>query len=211
VRRRGARHRSSGAYLLIDTPQGDELRLWDTPGFGDSARLLKRLKQSGHPLGWFLRRVWDRYVDRPFFSSQQAVRNVRDEADVVLYLVNASEDPAAAGYVDAEIADPRWISKPVIVLLNQLGPAAAGRAEAADVQRLSASVPGIRGCATRSRSTPSPAAGCRSTCSWTGSVQCAGRAQRRLLAARRRLALAQSRDVRAVDAGARPPARSDRH
>ena len=132
----------SGAYLLIDTPQGDELRLWDTPGFGDSARLLKRLKQSGHPLGWFLAQVWDRYVDRPFFSSQQAVRNVRDEADIVLYLVNASEDPAAAGYVDAEMQILGWISKPVIVLLNQLGPPRPAAAEAADVQRWSGHLSG---------------------------------------------------------------------
>jgi len=86
---------TSDTYLLVASPQGDELRLWDTPGFGDSARLLKRLRQAGNPLGWFLTQVWDRYVDRPFFSSQQAVRNVRDEADVVLYLVNAAEDPAA--------------------------------------------------------------------------------------------------------------------
>src|SRR5262245_24407998 len=83
----------------IVTPQGDELELWDTPGFGDSVRLLRRLESSGNPLGWFLSQVWDRYTDRPFWSSQEAVRNVRDEADVVLYLVNASEDPAGAGYV----------------------------------------------------------------------------------------------------------------
>jgi len=126
---------ATDAHLLIETPQGDELRLWDTPGFGDSARLLKRLEQSGNPLGWFLTQVWDRYVDRPFFSSQQAVRNVRDEADVVLYLVNAGEDPAASGYVDAEMKILGWIDKPVIVLLNQLGPPRPAPDEAADVGR----------------------------------------------------------------------------
>jgi len=126
---------TSDAHLLIATPQGDELRLWDTPGFGDSARLLKRLEQSGNPLGWFLTQVWDRYVDRPFFSSQQAVRNVRDEADVVLYLVNASEDPAAAGYVDAEMQILGWIGKPVIVLLNQLGPPRPAATEAGEARR----------------------------------------------------------------------------
>ena len=81
---------------MIETPQGDALVLWDTPGFGDSARLLRRLEQSGNPLGWFLTQVWDRYTDRPFWSSQQAMRNVRDHADVVLYLANAAEDPATA-------------------------------------------------------------------------------------------------------------------
>jgi hypothetical protein len=126
---------TSDAHLLVSTPQGDELRLWDTPGFGDSARLLKRLRQSGNPLGWFLTQVWDRYVDRPFFSSQQAVRNVRDEADVVLYLVNASEDPAAAGYVDAEMQILGWTAKPVIVLLNQLGPPRPAMTEAAEARR----------------------------------------------------------------------------
>jgi len=126
---------TSDTYLLVASPQGDELRLWDTPGFGDSARLLKRLRQAGNPLGWFLTQVWDRYVDRPFFSSQQAVRNVRDEADVVLYLVNAAEDPAAASYVDAEMQILGWIGKPVVVLLNQLGPPRAPATEATDVQR----------------------------------------------------------------------------
>ena len=125
----------SDAHVLIETAQGDRLQLWDTPGFGDSARLLKRLRQSGNPLGWFLTQVWDRYVDRPFFSSQQAVRNVRDEADVVLYLVNAGEDPAAAGYVDAEMQILGWIGKPVIVLLNQLGRPRPAEQEDADVRR----------------------------------------------------------------------------
>jgi predicted GTPase len=133
---------TADAFTLIETPQGDVLRLWDTPGFGDSARLSKRLRQSGNPLGWFLTQVWDRYVDRPFFSSQQAIRNVRDEADVVLYLVNASEDPEAAGYVDAEMQILGWIGKPVIVLLNQLGSPRPADAEAADVLRWSAHLAG---------------------------------------------------------------------
>ncbi len=122
-------------FLLIATPQGDELLLWDTPGFGDSARLLKRLQQDGNPLGWFLTQVWDRYLDRPFFSSQQALRNVREQADVVLYLVNAGEHPAAAGYVDAEMQILGWIGKPVLVLLNQLGPPRPAGVEAGEVQQ----------------------------------------------------------------------------
>ncbi len=124
-------------YMLIETAQGDVLELWDTPGFGDSARLLRRLRQGRNPLGWFLAQVWDRYTDRPFFSSQQAIRNVRDVADVVLYLVNASEDPAAAGYVAAEMEILGWIGKPVLVLLNQLGPPQAVDAEAREVDRWS--------------------------------------------------------------------------
>jgi len=108
-------------HLLTGTPEGDALRLWDTPGFGDSARLLKRLRASADPISWLLRQVWDRFTDRPFFCSQQAIRNVREESDVVLYLVNAAEDPASAGYVQNEMEILRWIGKPVVVLLNQMG------------------------------------------------------------------------------------------
>ena len=136
------------AHVLIDTPQRDVLRLWDTPGFGDSARLLKRLRAAGNPLGWLLTQVWDRFTDRPFYSSQQALRNAREDSDVVLYLVNAAEDPASAGYVEVEMQILGWIGKPVLLLLNQTG---APRGEAADaaeeaawVQHLSA-YPWVRG------------------------------------------------------------------
>ena len=108
-------------HTLIESPQGDRLELWDTPGFGDSVRLAKRLAQAGNPIGWFMTEVWDRYRDRAFWSSQRAVRNVLEEADVVLYLVNASEAPDDAGYLDAELKVLALIGKPVIVLLNQLG------------------------------------------------------------------------------------------
>ena len=108
-------------HVLISTPQGDALRLWDTPGFGDSARLLRRLRASDNPIGWLMTQVWDRFTDRPFFSSQQAIRNVRDESDVALYLVNVAEDPASAGYVDVEMQILGWIGKPVLLLLNQMG------------------------------------------------------------------------------------------
>jgi hypothetical protein len=121
-------------HAMIETPEGDVLRLWDTPGFGDSARLAKRLAQSGNPIGWFLSAVWDRWRDRPFWSSQQAVRNVREHADVVLYLVSAAEDPGDAGYVEPEMRILEWIGKPAIALLNQAGeprPRAVEQAEEA--------------------------------------------------------------------------------
>jgi hypothetical protein len=122
----------SEAHVLIDTPQGDELRLWDTPGFGDSVRLLKRLRMSDNPIGWLLTQVWDRLTDRPFYSSQQAIRNVREESDVVLYLVNAAEDPASAAYVEVEMQILGWIGKPVLLLLNQMGAPRGQDAEAAE-------------------------------------------------------------------------------
>src|SRR3954471_798860 len=46
-------------FVLVETPMGDRVELWDTPGFGDSARLARRLAQQGNPVGWFLGEVWD--------------------------------------------------------------------------------------------------------------------------------------------------------
>ena len=112
----------ASAYPMIDTEEGYKLVLWDTPGFGDSARLARRLQQQDNPIVWFLTQVWDRFRDRPFWLTQQAVRNAREYADVVLYLVNASERPGDAGYLASEFAVLAWIGKPVIVLLNQTGP-----------------------------------------------------------------------------------------
>nr|WP_314547687.1 GTPase domain-containing protein [uncultured Massilia sp.] len=113
---------TSEAHLLQQSAQGDRLLLWDTPGFGDSVRLLRRLSMAGNPIGWFLREVFDRYRDRPFWLSQQALRAAKDAADIVLYLVNSSEDPRDAGYLPAEMRILEWLGKPVVVLLNQLGP-----------------------------------------------------------------------------------------
>jgi hypothetical protein len=110
------------SHLLQSTPQGDQLLLWDTPGFGDSVRLLRRLSIAGNPIGWFLREVFDRYRDKAFWLSQQALRTAKDAADVVLYLVNSSEHPRDAGYLPAEMKILAWLGKPVVVLLNQLGP-----------------------------------------------------------------------------------------
>ncbi|MEZ5730209.1 MAG: GTPase domain-containing protein [Burkholderiaceae bacterium] len=79
--------------------------------------------------------VWDRLRDRPLYSSQQALGNVREVADVVLYLVSAAEDPAEAAYVDPEMRILGWIGKPVVVLLNQTGRPRSADAEAADLER----------------------------------------------------------------------------
>ena len=120
-------------HELIRTAEGDELRLWDTPGFGDSARLVKRLRGRDQPLGWFLSEVWDRWIDRPFWASQRTLQHAQAESDVLLYLVNAAEPPAGAGYVAPEMELLDWIGKPVLVLLNQLGPPRPAAEEAADV------------------------------------------------------------------------------
>ncbi len=100
---------------------GERLVLCDTPGFGDSQRLARRLAQAEQPLGWFLSAVWDRWTDRAFWASQQAARHVRDTTDVVLYLVNTAEQPDDASYVEPEMRLLAWMGKPVIAVLNQLG------------------------------------------------------------------------------------------
>lgn len=130
----------SEAYDLVKTKEAC-LRLWDTPGLGDSARLVSRLQKEGNPLGWFLHQVWDRYRDRALFCSQQAVRNIQKEADVVLYLVNTSEEPEEAGYVPHEMDLLGWIGKPVLVLLNQTGEAGSDRDRAAFEQWMAAVQP----------------------------------------------------------------------
>ena len=75
------------------------------------------------------------------------MRNLRDEADVMLYLVNAAEAPEAAGYVAPEMELLAWVGKPVIALLNQLGPPGAPALEAAELARWRshlASYPAVR-------------------------------------------------------------------
>jgi hypothetical protein len=114
------------AHTLLETAAGERLRLWDTPGFGDSVRLAKRLRGAERPLVRFLSETWDRWRDRPLWASQQALRNVRDQADVMLYLVDASQSPEAAAYVAPEMELLAWVGKPVVVLLNQLGAPRSG-------------------------------------------------------------------------------------
>ncbi len=123
------------AHEMMRTPHGDVLQLWDTPGFGDSARLLQRMRASGNPVGWFMGQVWDRWRDRPFWASQQALRHVVERSDLVLYLVSAAEAPESAGYVASEMDLLAWVEKPVIVLLNQLGMPSEPAVEAAEVER----------------------------------------------------------------------------
>jgi 50S ribosome-binding GTPase/Domain of unknown function (DUF3482) len=124
---------TASAYDLVTSDSGDVLQLWDTPGFSDSARLVRRLRQRGRPIGWLLSEAWDRWQDRGFWAAQRALRHAEAESDVVLYLVNAAESPTAAGYVEPEMDLLGWLGKPVLVLLNQLGPPRAADIETAEV------------------------------------------------------------------------------
>ncbi len=125
----------SDRYTWQEAAQGESLKLWDTPGFGDSQRLLKRLQKSGTLTGWLLTEVWDRWLHPGFHFSQKVLRTVQDEADVVLYLVSAAEPPETAAYLDSEMKLLECIEKPVIVLINQLGSDQGMAQEAADVQQ----------------------------------------------------------------------------
>jgi hypothetical protein len=121
-------------FTLIETETA-ALKLWDTPGFGDSFRLWRRLQKADTAVLGFLNNVWDRFADRPFWCCQQAILNVRHHADVVLYLANAAEDPSEAAYVKPELEILAWLKKPIVVLLNQLGPPRGKEAEQADLDR----------------------------------------------------------------------------
>lgn len=122
-------------YVLARTPEGCELILWDTPGFGNSVALAKRLEGRSNPVGWFLSEVWDRVANKSLWLNQKALKHVKETSSVVLYLVNATELPDSAPYVTAEMRILEWIGKPVIVLLNQMGEPKPPEAEQAEVDR----------------------------------------------------------------------------
>src|SRR5262249_28711048 len=132
---------------LIQSPGGDQLELWDTPGLGDSVRLARRIEQARNPIGWFMNEVWDRFRDRAAWSSQRALRNVLEQADVALYLVNASESPEDVASLDAELRVLGLLQKPVVVLLNQMGPPRPAAQEEAEIERWrqrTAAAPSVR-------------------------------------------------------------------
>ena len=108
-------------YTLLDPGDDGGVLLWDTPGFGDSLRLLKRIEGRSNPLGWILSQTWDRFADRPLWCGQQAVKNMREQSDAILYLMNAAEDPEMAGYLEAELRILTWVGKPVVFVLNYTG------------------------------------------------------------------------------------------
>jgi hypothetical protein len=120
-------------HELLRSPEGDLLQLWDTPGLGDSERLLRRLRQRANPLGWLVGEVWDRWREPALWAGQQLLLHLRSEGDLVLYLVNAAEPPQAAAHVQAELALLHWLARPLIVLLNQTGMPRSAAEEAQEV------------------------------------------------------------------------------
>ena len=120
-------------FTLIHT-ESDELVIWDTPGFGNVAGLLKRLEQEGGALGWLMHEVVDRAFNRALYSSLQAAKNVRAQSDVVLYLVNVREKPEDAGYVESELCLLQALGKPVLKILNQVSQNNLGKKELAQLE-----------------------------------------------------------------------------
>ena len=126
----------SKPYEMIRTEDDSSvLELWDTPGFGANlAKLASRLRRQKNPIGWIMHQVWDRRKDPSLFYSQEALRNVQNQADVVLYVIDMSQKPEQVGYVDAEMEVLSLLDKPIIAVLNQVGtpePEAARNREAA--------------------------------------------------------------------------------
>ena len=109
------------AYDLVVAPDGGALRLWDTPGFGDSFRLAGRLRRKQRWLAWLVREVWDRRFHPALWRGQRLALELRARASVVLYPVNLLESPVDAVYVAPELEILAWVGKPVLVLLNQGG------------------------------------------------------------------------------------------
>lgn len=122
-------------HVLAETRAGARLELWDTPGFGDSARLARELAGEADPIGALLAGDYDRTLARPRWCSQQAARCIRERADAVLYLVNAAELPSDAGYVGPELELLGWLGKPVLLVLNQTGPPREPEADLGDLRR----------------------------------------------------------------------------
>ena len=109
------------AYDLFVEQDLGALRLWDTPGFSDSFRLAKRLRQEHRWLAWGIREIWDRAFNRKLWQCQRLALDLRARADVILYPVNMQERPFEAVYVAPELQVLAWVGKPVLAILNQIG------------------------------------------------------------------------------------------
>ena len=112
---RDAEHvtRVRAGYFLIHT-EGERLRLWDTPGFGDSEALIGDLKRKR---GWTrLRSLRD---ERLQFDREAALA-LREEADLILYLVPAHADEETLKSLHHEWALLSLIGTPTLCVLNRV-------------------------------------------------------------------------------------------
>ena len=121
------------SYDLALGNGGEALRLWDTPGFGDSFRLAKRLQQKYWWWAWLVREVWDRFKNPRLWRAQRVAIDLKARADVVLYLINSVERPVDAIYVSPEVAVLTWVGKPVLAILNQINNSKRSGSESAAI------------------------------------------------------------------------------
>jgi predicted GTPase len=121
--------------------RGERLQLLDTPGRSDSDRLAQRLSRQGLA-AWWQRELLDRWRDPALRQRQVELTALRTQADALLYLVNAAQAPEDTAYLAAEIALLRWLDRPTVVLLNQLGRPRPAQEEVADVARWQAAFSG---------------------------------------------------------------------
>lgn len=92
----------------------------DTPGLGDSEALPSRLQRRPW-VAWILRELRDRLRDPRLWREQRLARDLRKRADLVLYLVDATQAPEDAVYLRAHLDALAWVGKPVIPILNRVG------------------------------------------------------------------------------------------
>ncbi|MBK6361512.1 DUF3482 domain-containing protein [Candidatus Skiveiella danica] len=104
--------------LVVDRTAG-ALRLWDTPGFGDSFRLARRFRQRHRWVAWAIRECWDRAFNQKLWRGQRLVLDLRTRASVILYPVSLLERPVDAVYVAPELEIMAWVGKPVLAIFNQ--------------------------------------------------------------------------------------------
>ena len=122
-------------HTMIETPQGDTLCLWDTPGFGDSARLARRLATLDRPMVGFLAMAWDRWRDRRCGRASRRCATCATKRMSCCISSTRRRSPSDAGYIAPELQILEWIGKPVVVLLNQTGTPRAAAVEAAEIER----------------------------------------------------------------------------
>lgn len=132
--------RTTEGHVALEV-DGDRLVLNDTPGFGNSARLLERLRREPNPLTWLLDRLRQTLdeKERTLALNAEAVRAVKEQTDVVLYLVDASQDPDDTGYARHELELLTWLERPALILLNYtsdaIGAPDEGEPPVGDVER----------------------------------------------------------------------------
>ncbi|MBF0288896.1 MAG: GTPase domain-containing protein [SAR324 cluster bacterium] len=109
------------SYTMFEI-QEDRLVLWDTPGFGFiQSQFVEELHTTESPIENFLTKTATAKTESTLWSSQLAVKNIRETADIVLYLVDAKSDPEWLPYLPVEMKILGWINKPTVILLNQTG------------------------------------------------------------------------------------------